>query len=143
MSMNKLWTIAHELKKYGGGYWIARLLELLNYIIYSNHIPADVQIGDNTRFEHHGLGCVVHNKAIIGSNCKIFQDVTIGAKWPEGTKTDGVPKIGDNVQIGCGAVIIGNVTIGNNVYIGANAVVLRDVPDNSIAVGVPAKIKAR
>ncbi len=61
------------------------------------------------RFEHHGLGCVVHNKAIIGSNCKIFQ----------------------------------NVTIGNNVYIGANAVVLRDVPDNSIAVGVPAKIKAR
>lgn len=110
MSMNKLWTIAHELKKYGGGYWIARLFELLNYIIYSNHIPADVQIGDNTRFEHHGLGCVVHNKAIIGSNCKIFQNVTIGAKWPEGTKTDGVPKIGNNVQIGCGAVIIGNVT---------------------------------
>lgn len=55
----------------------------------------------------------------------------------------GVPKIGNNVQIGCGAVIIGNVTIGNNVYIGANAVVLKDVPDNSIAVGVPAKIKAR
>lgn len=47
--MNKLWTIAHELKNMGG-YWIARLFELLNYIIYSNHIPADVQIGDNTRF---------------------------------------------------------------------------------------------
>lgn len=86
-----------------GGYWFARIFELLNYIIYSNHIPADIQIGENTSFEHHGLGCVVHSKVTIGANCKIFQNVTIGA----------------------------------------NAVVLKDVPDNSIAIGVPAEIKAR
>lgn len=132
------------MKKHGGGDWFARIFELLNYIIYSNHIPADIQIGENTSFEHHGLGCVVHSKVTIGSNCnKIFQNVTIGAKWPEGSKIDGVPQIGNNVQIGCGAVIIGNITIGDNVYIGANAVVLKDVPDNSIAIGVPAEIKAR
>lgn len=113
-----------------GGYWFARIFELLNYIIYSNHIPADIQIGENTSFEHHGLGCVVHSKVTIGANCKIFQNVTIGAKWPEGSKIDGVPQIG-------------NITIGDNVYIGANAVVLKDVPDNSIAIGVPAEIKAR
>ena len=86
---------------------------------------------------------MVHSKVTIGSNCKIFQNVTIGAKWPEGSKIAGVPQIGNNVQIGCGAVIIGNITIGDNVYIGANAVVLKDVPDNSIAIGVPAEIKAR
>lgn len=112
-------------------------------MVYSNHIPAGIQIGENTEFEHHGLGCVIHEKAIIGSNCKIFQNVTIGAKWPEGSKCDCVPKIGNNVQIGCSAVIIGNITIGNDVYIGANAVVLNDIPDNLIAVGVPAKIRKR
>ena len=129
----------------GGGVtnWFASLFEVLNYAIYSNHVPAGIQIGENTKFEHHWLGCVIHEKAIIGSNCKIFQNVTIGAKWSESSKCDGVPKIGNNVQIGCGAVIIGNITIGNDVYIGANAVVLNDISDNSIAVGVPAKIRKR
>lgn len=141
--MNGLWCIAHKLKMGGVTNWFASLFEVLNYVIYSNHIPAGIQIGENTKFEHHGLGCVIHEKAIIGSNCKIFQNVTIGAKWPENSKCDGVPKIGNNVQIGCGAAIIGNITIGNDVYIGANAVVLNDIPDNSIAVGVPAKIRIR
>lgn len=77
--MNKLWQIAYKMKKVCGGRF-ARIFELLNYIIYSNHIPADVQIGENTRFEHHGLGVVVHSKVTIGSNCRIFQNVTIGAK---------------------------------------------------------------
>ena len=119
---------------------ISKLFEYLNYIVYSNHIPAEIQIGINTKFEHHGLGCVVHEKATIGSDGRIFQTVTRGAKWPEKNSKDGVPKIGNKVQIGCGAVVLGNISIGNNVYIGANSVVLNDVPDNSIAVGVPARI---
>ena len=69
--------------------------------------------------------------------------MTIGAKWPDKKSKDGVPKIGNKVQIGCGAVVLGNISIGNNVYIGANSVVLNDVPDNSIAVGVPARIIER
>ena len=139
--MNKIWQLAHKLRNRGGVYkMISKLFEYLNYIVYSNHIPAEIQIGINTKFEHHGLGCVVHEKATIGSDCRIFQNVTIGAKWPEKNSKDGVPKIGNKVQIGCGAVVLGNISIGNNVYIGANSVVLNDVPDNSIAVGVPARI---
>lgn len=89
------------------------------------------------------MGCVVHSWAVIGENCRIFQNVTIGAKWPADHSPDGVPTIGDNVQIGAGAVLIGKIHIGNNCIVGANAVVTKDVPDNSIAVGVPARIKSR
>lgn len=142
--MNSLWNIAKFLKNRGGGVigkTISRIFELLNYTVYSNHISTDVQIGTGTRFEHHGLGCVVHGKAVIGDNCRIYQNVTIGAKWPKkkGHK-DGVPTIGNNVQVGAGAVILGPIHIGNNVSIGANAVVIQDVPDNSICVGVPARV---
>ena len=79
---------------------------------------------------------VIHSRAVIGKNCMIGQNVTIGGKsgWYE------VPVIGDNVEISAGARIIGPVRIGNNVIIGANAVVVKDVPDNCIVAGVPAKI---
>ena len=85
----------------------------------------------------HGLnGIVIHYNVSIGRNCTICQQVTIGDK----NKDDCNVHIGDNVYIGAGAKILGHITIGNNVTIGANAVVLRDVPDNSIAVGIPARI---
>ena len=71
-------------------------------------------------------GIIVSHNAAIGSNCTIFHQVTIG----EGK--DGAPVIGDNVLIGAGAKIIGNVKIGANSKIGVNAVVVHDVPENSI-----------
>jgi serine O-acetyltransferase len=78
----------------------------------------------------HGLnGIIINDKAVIGKNCTIFHQVTIG----EG-KNGGVPTIGDNCFIGAGAKIIGNVTVGNNVRIGANAVVVFDIPDNATVV---------
>jgi len=73
---------------------------------------------------------------VIGKNCTLRHNVTIGNRLND----HDVPIIGDNVDIGVGAVIMGAIKIGNNVSIGANAVVLCDVPDNHIAVGVPAKI---
>ena len=74
---------------------------------------------------------------MIGNNCTIFQGVTIGSvRGPKG----GVPTIGNNVVICSGAKIIGKVNVGNDVIIGAGAVVVNDIPDNSVAVGVPAKI---
>ncbi len=77
----------------------------------------------------HGLyGIIVSHNAIIGSNCTIFHQVTIG----EGK--GGAPIIGDNVLIGAGAKIIGNVKIGSNSKIGVNAVVAHDVPENSIVI---------
>jgi len=83
-----------------------------------------------------GFGIVVHARAVIGRNCVIGQNTTIGGKsgWYE------VPVIGDNVHISAGARILGPIRIGNNVIIGANAVVVKDVPDNCIVAGIPAKI---
>lgn len=85
----------------------------------------------------HGLnGIVISHYAKFGDNCTIFQQVTVSeGKIPETSAT-----IGNNVLIGAGAKIIGNINIGNNVKIGANAVVVSDIPDNCTAVGVPAKI---
>ena len=83
----------------------------------------------------HGLyGIIVTHNAVIGSNCTTYHQVTIGQG------NGGAPTIGDNVYIGAGAKIIGNVKIGNNVKIGANAVVLKNIEDNCTVVGVPAKV---
>lgn len=77
----------------------------------------------------HGLyGIIVSKNAIIGANCTIFHQVTIG----EGK--GGAPEIGDNCYIGAGAKIIGNIVIGDNVKIGANCVVVEDIPDNCTVV---------
>lgn len=85
-------------------------------------------------FPHGISGIFISGGAKIGKNCVIFQQVTIGSNTLSDSSSRGAPTIGDNVYIGAGAKIIGNVTIGNNVRIGANAVVVTDVPDNSVVV---------
>lgn len=97
--------------------------------------------GGGSRFEHHGIGCVVHRDAVFGKDCHIYQNVTVGAKWGHGK--DGIPQIGDRVQIGAGAVLLGPIRIGNDCIIGANAVVIQDVPDGCYALGVPAVVRKR
>lgn len=82
----------------------------------------------------HGFATIISAKK-IGKNCKIYQQVTIG--YNHSLKA---PSLGDNVEVCCGAKIIGGIKIGNNVLIGANAVVSKDLPDNCVAAGVPAKI---
>jgi serine O-acetyltransferase len=77
-------------------------------------------------------------KTVIGENCNISQGVTIGQAGREGKQL--TPIIGDRVYIGPGAKIFGGIKIGNDVAIGANAVLTKDLPDNAVAVGVPAKI---
>lgn len=101
-------------------------------------IPYRAEIGSGTRFAYQGLGVVIHPEAVIGMNCIIKQNVTIGG----GGGPVGVPIIGNNVYIGAGAIILGGIQIGNNVKIGANAVVVNSIPDNSTAVGIPAKVIA-
>ena len=81
---------------------------------------------------------VVHERSAIGKNCNISHGVTIGI-MNRGSKA-GVPIIGDNVYIGPGAKIMGNIKVGDNAAIGANAVVTKNVPDNAVVVGVPAKV---
>jgi serine O-acetyltransferase len=97
-------------------------------------LPPSVVIGKNSYFMHNGLGCVIHAKAIIGSNVRIYQNVTIG-----GRNGLAAPVIKNNTTIGAGACILGKITIGEFVQVGANAVVLKDIQDGKTVIGIPAK----
>ena len=88
-------------------------------------------------FIDHGVGVVIGETAIIGNNVTIYHGVTLGGTGKEKGKRH--PTIGDNVIIGCGSKVLGNIKIGNNSLIGANAVVLKEVKPNTTVVGVPAK----
>lgn len=92
-------------------------------------------------FIDHGMGVVIGETTIIGDDVTMYQGVTLGGTGKEHGKRH--PTIGDNVVIGGGAKILGNVTVGKNCRIGAGSVVLRNVPDNSTVVGVPGHIVFR
>jgi serine O-acetyltransferase len=87
----------------------------------------------------HPNGIVIHPDVVIGPNCLLFQQVTLGTN----AGSNRVPILGTHVDVGAGARILGGVTIGDHARIGANAVVLTDVPDGATAVGVPARIILR
>lgn len=89
-------------------------------------------------FIDHGTGVVIGETAIIGNDVTLFHGVTLGGTGKEKGKRH--PTIGNNVFIGSGAKVLGNIVVGNNVKIGANAVILKDVPSNVTIVGVPGKI---
>jgi serine O-acetyltransferase len=89
-------------------------------------------------FIDHGMGVVIGETTVVGDNVTIFQGVTLGGTGKDKGKRH--PNIGDNVVIGAGAKVLGNITIGANSYIGANAVVIKDVPENSTVVGVPGRV---
>lgn len=120
-------------------YYIVCIIYKHNQYLTGIQLPIGTNVGEGLCFSH--FSCIVINKhAIIGKNCTIFQGVTIGSvRGANG----GVPKIGDNVVIASGAKVIGDVKIGNNVMIGAGAVVVHDIPDNSVAVGNPAKVVSK
>ena len=100
----------------------------------NSFIPISARIGDNIVFPHGLAGIFISQKAIIGDNCVIFHQVTIGSNNLKDSNGYGAPIIGNNVYIGAGAKIIGNVKIGDNVRIGANAVVVNDIPANATVV---------
>lgn len=104
---------------------------LFIFFPYQIEIPFETKIGDNFNIIHPN-GIIISKRAIIGSNCTIFQQVTIGNSGTKNTIEN--IKIGNNVLIGAGAKIIGNITIGNNVKIGANAVVTKNIPDNCTVI---------
>jgi len=100
-------------------------------------IPTATQI-DAGFYIGHFSGIIVSPHAVIGKNCNISQGVSLGVT-NRGDRA-GAPIIGDNVYIGPGAKIIGRINVGNNVAIGANSVITKDIPDNSVVVGVPGKV---
>lgn len=102
-------------------------------------LPCEVEIGRHFTIDHFG-GIIISGYAKFGNHCRICNDVVVGLR---GAYRPGAPVIGDNVDIGAGAKLLGPISIGNNVVIGANSVVICDVPDNCSAMGVPAVIRSR
>lgn len=104
---------------------------------YGVDLPCTVKLGRRVVIEHQGA-IVIHGYCVIGDDCVIRQGCTLGNRYLD--RPLEAPKLGDRVNVGAGAKILGNVTIGNDVNIGANAVVLSDIPAGKTAVGIPAKI---
>jgi len=130
------YRIAHIL-------WMARIpllprcISQLGRFFTGIEIHPGAAIG-NEFFIDHGMGVVIGETAIIGDHVTLYQGVTLGGTGKERGKRH--PTIGNNVVVGTGAKVLGNITIGDNSYIGANAVVIKDVPPNSTVVGVPGRI---
>jgi len=119
-------------------------LFILSYFILKHYrykfgiyLPYKTTVGKGFYIGHFG-GIVINEQCVIGENCNISHCVTLGVSNRGSRK--GCPEVGNNVYIAPGVKIIGAVKIGNNAAIGANAVVTKDLPDNSVAVGIPAKI---
>jgi len=119
--------------------FVYKLLKVVSEILTGIELPCEVKLGRRFRIDHFG-GIVISGDAVFGDDCVIRNGVTVGLRH---TGQRGAPLIGDRCDIGAGAKVLGDIRIGDDVAIGANAVVITDVPSNSIAVGVPAKVKPR
>lgn len=120
--------------------FIPRLVSHLGRFLTGIEIHPGATIGKGL-FIDHGMGVVIGETAIIGDYALIYQGVTLGGTGKETGKRH--PTVGENVVVGAGAKVLGNIQIGNNVRIGAGSVVLRDVPSNCTVVGVPGRIVYR
>jgi serine O-acetyltransferase len=118
---------------------LARLVSIINFVLFGIEIAMRCEIGEGLYFPHTG-GTVIGARR-IGKNAVIYHGVTLGAKEVDiGYHDDQRPIVGDNVIVGSGAKILGGITIGNHVIVGANAVVVDSVPDNVVVGGIPARI---
>lgn len=112
-------------------FFIARLISQLGRFFTGIEIHPGAKIGKRL-FIDHGFGVVIGETAIVGDNCTIYHDVTLGGTGKQKFRRH--PKVGNNVIIGAGAKIIGAINIGNNVKIGSNATVYKNIPDNSTVI---------
>jgi len=119
---------------------LARLHSQWARLFTGIEIHPAAQIGRRL-FIDHGMGVVIGETSIVGDDVTMYQGVTLGGTGKETGKRH--PTIGNNVSIGSGAKLLGNIRVGDNCRVGAGSVVLRDVPDNSTIVGVPGHIVLR
>jgi serine O-acetyltransferase len=118
---------------------VYRWLKIASQIVTGIDLPCEVVVGRRLKIEHFG-GIIVSGDTVIGDDVVLRHGVTLGLRR---TDQPGAPIIGNRVDIGAGAVILGPVRIGDGAVIGANAVVLTDVPAGALAIGVPARIRLR
>src|SRR5215813_2734151 len=119
--------------------FLYKVLKTVSEILTGIELPCEVVLGRRFRIDHFG-GIIISGDAVIGDDCVVRNGVTIGLRH---TGHRGSPVIGNRVDIGAGAKILGPIHIGDDVAVGANAVVIRDVPAQSIAVKIPARIIRR
>jgi serine O-acetyltransferase len=122
---------------------IARMISQFSRFITGIEIHPKAKIGKNL-FIDHGMGVVIGETSDIGDNVTIYHMATLGGISPsinsdDQRETKRHPTLQDNVVVGSGAQVLGPITIGKNAKIGANAVVTKDVPENGVMVGIPAK----
>lgn len=139
--LQALWfhRIAHWLYRVGIPFF-PRLISHVSRFLTGVEIHPGARIGCSV-FIDHGMGVVIGETAIIGDYCLIYQGVTLGGTGKECGKRH--PTLGDNVVVGAGAKVLGNIELGNNVRIGAGSVVLRDVPPDCTVVGIPGRVVYR
>jgi len=130
------YRISHALLKMRVPFF-PRYISQLGRFFTGIEIHPGAQIGREF-FIDHGMGVVIGETTIIGDNVLLYQGVTLGGTGKERGKRH--PTIGNNVVIGAGAKVLGDITVGDNSYIGSNAVVIKDVPPDSTVVGVPGRI---
>ncbi len=119
--------------------FLYKLLQKLIEILTGIELPCEATLGRRFRIDHFG-GIIISGDAVFGDDCILRNGVTVGLR---NTGQRGSPVIGNRVDVGAGAKILGAIHIGDDVAIGANAVVLCDVPAHSIAVGIPARVLPR
>lgn len=118
-------------------YFLARLISQISRHKTGIEIHPGATIG-NRLFIDHGMGIVIGETTIIGDNCTIYHGVTLGGTGKDKIKRH--PTLKDNVLVGCGSKVLGNITIGKNVKIGANSVVLKNIDEDKTVVGIPGDI---
>lgn len=121
-------------------FFAARLISQTSRFLTGIEIHPGAKIGCGL-FIDHGTAVVIGETAEIGENCTIYQGVTLGGTGKGTGKRH--PTLGNNVMVGAGAKVLGPFKIGNNTKIASNAVVLEAIPDNSTAVGIPARVVKR
>jgi len=138
-----LFRLGQSIRRWPGPLWLLGSPILLLYVVLVEWIMGielgyKTSVGTRLRL-YHATGLVVHPTACLGDDCTLRHSVTIGERTTGGP----CPIIGNGVEIGCGAIILGAITVGDGAMIGAGAVVLEDVPARYIAVGNPARILPR
>jgi serine O-acetyltransferase len=131
--------VSHFLWEHGMRF-LARFNSQVLRLLTGIEIHPGAEIGRRL-FIDHGMGVVIGETAIVGDDVTLYQGVTLGGTGKEQGKRH--PTLHNNIIVGSGAKLLGNITIGENCRIGANSVVLRSVPDNSTVVGVPGHIVLR
>src|SRR3990172_6890369 len=131
-----LHRIAHWL-------WTKRVPVIPRFISHFSRFLRGIEIHPGAKigmsfFIDHGMGVVIGETTVIGNNVTLFQGVTLGGTGKDKWKRH--PTLGNNIVVGVGAKVLGNIVIGDNVKVGANSVVLESVPPDSTVVGVPGRV---